>query len=139
MKHSVVLILAFALFFNARVFAALGNNENEIENFFGKPVRQGAPDKRGITTNIYQKGNYVILVQFLGHLSLAESYARADKHELAQKEIDAFLDGSSNGLEWKKKDPAKLEWERSDHKAKAWCAVVGQLPTLLVQAKLATY
>ena len=138
MKRSLVLILTFALFFSARAFAALGNNENEIENYFGKPVRQGAADKRGVTTNLYQKGNYVILVQFLKHLSLAESYARADKHELAQKEIDAFLDGSSNGLEWKK-DPAKLEWERSDHKAKAWCAVVGQLPTLLVQAKLTAY
>jgi hypothetical protein len=133
MKRSLVLICILSVFFSIRAFAALGNNENEIENFFGPPVRKGAPDKRGITTNLYQKGNYVILVQFLNHLSLAESYTRADQQEFSQKEIDAFLDGSSNGRPWTKV-PNKETWERGDHKAKAWTTKVGDRPTLLIQA-----
>jgi hypothetical protein len=136
MKRSLVVILAIGAFLTARAFAALGQNEIEVENLFGVPVRQGAPDKKGITTNVYQKGNYVILVQFLNHLSLAESYARSDKKELSQKEIDAFLEGSSNGRPWLK-DPSKQQaWERADRKANAWCQKTSSgLPTLLIEAK----
>ena len=134
MKQTLVVTVILALFVGTRVFAALGNNEIEVENLFGKPVREGAPDKRGITTNVYEKGNYDILVQFLGHLSLAESYTRRDQQELSQKEIDAFLEGSSNGRTWAK-DPSKQEWERADHKARAWTAKVRERPTLLIQAR----
>lgn len=134
MKQSVVIIFIFGLFFSARTFAALGNNESEIADLFGTPVKEGARDMKGITTNLYEKGNYVILVQFLKHLSLAESYMRADQQELSQKEIDAFLEGSGNGRPWTK-DPKKLAWERADHKAKAWCATVHGRPTLLIEAE----
>lgn len=133
MKRSLTVILIFTLFLSTRAFAALGNNEIEIRNLFGAPVREGAPDKRGITTNVYEKGNYDILVQFLSHLSLAESYTRRDQHELSQKEIDAFLEGSSNGRSWTK-DPSKQAWERADHKARAWTTKVHERPTLLIQA-----
>jgi len=134
MKRSLV-VLIFTLFLGTRAFAALGNNEIEIQNLFGTPVREGAPDKKGITTNIYQRGNYNILVQFLNHLSLAESYSRMDKHELSQKEIDAFLEGSSNGRPWRK-DPSKPAWERADHKARAWIQTTKSgLPTLLVEVE----
>ena len=134
MKRSLVIIFIFGLFFSARTFAALGNSESETEDLFGTPVKEGAPDKKGITTNLYEKGTYVILVQFLKHLSLAESYMREDQQELSQKEIDAFLEGSSNGRAWTK-DPNKLAWERDDHKAKAWCATVRGRPTLLIEAE----
>jgi hypothetical protein len=134
MKRSLVLILVLGVFFSAHAFAALGNDETEIENLFGTPLKQGAPDKKGITTNLYQKGNYVILVQFLNHLSLAESYMRRDQHEFSQQEINAFLEGSSNGRPWKK-DPNKQAWERADHKAKAWCVTVQERPTLLIQVQ----
>lgn len=136
MKRSFAIIVAIGVFLSPRVFAALGQNENEIQNLFGVPVRQGAVDKKGITSNVYQKGNYMILVQFLNHLSLAESYARTDKKELSQKEIDAFLEGSSNGRPWMK-DPNKQQaWERSDRKASAWCQKTSSgLPTLLIEAR----
>ena len=134
MKRKLVIIFIFGLFFSARAFAALGNNESEVEGLFGTPLKEGAPDKKGVTTNLYQKGNYVILVQFLKHLSLAESYMRADKQELSQREIDAFLEGSSNGRAWTK-DPNKLAWERADHKAKAWCVTVHERSTLLIEAE----
>ena len=134
MKQSLLIIFIFGLFFNARMFAALGNNESEIADLFGTPVKEGARDMKGITTNLYEKGNYVILVQFLKHLSLAESYMRVDQQELSQKEIDAFLEGSSNGRPWTM-DPKKLAWERADHKAKAWCATVHGRPTLLIEAE----
>ena len=133
MSRSIALIFIACVIFSAPAFATLGDNENEIENLFGKPLKEGAADKKGITTNVYGKGSYVILVQFLNHLSLAESYTRTDKNELSQKEIDAFLEGSSNGRPWEK-DPSKRAWERADHKAKAWCVTVGEQPTLFIQA-----
>jgi len=134
MKRTLIVTVIFTLFLSSSAFAALGNNESEIENLFGTPVKEGAPDNKGLTTNLYQKGNYVILVQFLSHLSLAESYTRTDQHELSQKEIDAFLEGSSNGRPWTK-NPSKQAWERADHKAKAWTTKVHDRPTLLIQVQ----
>jgi hypothetical protein len=134
MKRSLILISILGVFLSSRTSAALGNDEGQIENLFGTPVKEGVPDKKGITTNLYEKGKYVILVQFLNHLSLAESYTRADQLELSQTEIDAFLEGSSNGRPWTK-DPNKQAWERADHKAKAWIATVGGRSTLLIEAE----
>jgi hypothetical protein len=134
MKRFMQLIVTICLAFSARTFAALANSESEIAELFGNPVEQGFPDKNGVTTNTYQKGNYVILVQFLRHLSLAESYTRVDQQEFSEKEISAFLEGSSNGRIWNK-DPNKLEWERSDHKARAWSQTIHGRPTLLLTAQ----
>lgn len=134
MKQTAFLTVVFLTVTSASIFAALGNTENEVADLFGKPTDVGLPDNKGVSTNLYQKGDYVILVQFLRHLSLAESYTRKDQHELSPREIDAFLEGSSNERAWIK-DPNKLEWERDDHKAKAWCQTIGGRPTLLIQAK----
>ena len=128
----LIAVLSFAL--GTRVFSALGNSTEQIADLFGKPVDQGSPDKRGITTNMYEKGNYVILVQFLNGLSLAESYTRVDKQELSEKEISAFLEGSSNERPWIKAAD-KQAWERSDHKARAWYQTLSGRPTLLIQAE----
>jgi hypothetical protein len=127
----LIAVLSFAL--GTRSFGALGNSEDQIADLFGKPVDTGKPDLRGITTNVYEKGNYVILVQFLKGLSLAESYTRVDKQELSEKEISAFLEGSGNDRPWNK-DPDRAAWERSDHKAHAWYQTFSGRPTLLIQA-----
>jgi hypothetical protein len=129
-----MLAAALIIAFSSQVFAALGNSESQIADLFGQPTDQGFPDKNGITTNIYQKGDYIILVQFLRRYSLAESYTRVDKHEFSDKELSALLEGSSNEREWNK-DPNKLAWERSDHKASARCETLSGRPTLLIQAK----
>ena len=134
MKRTLLLAATLGVALSARMFAALGDSESTITELFGVPVKQGSTEKGGITTKMYQKGNYVILVQFLRGLSLAESYTRADEHDFSQKEIDAFLEGSSNGRPWIK-DPNKLSWERADHKAKAWCATVHKRPTLLIEVE----
>jgi hypothetical protein len=133
MKRMLVLVVASCIAVSGSLFAALGNTEDEVAELFGKPVDQGFPDKRGVITDMYQKGNYVIIVQFLNHLSLAESYTRTDKHELSENEISAFLDGSSNDRGWNK-TPDKQAWERTDHKARAWVETLSGRPTLLIQA-----
>lgn len=127
------MIAALTIALSGRGFAALGDTEDQIADLFGKPTQQGFPDKRGVTTNEYQKGNYMILVQFLHHLSLAESYTRTDKRDFSEGEIAALLEGSGNELKWIK-NPEKLEWEREDHKAHAWFQTVKDHPTLLIQA-----
>jgi hypothetical protein len=134
MKRTLLLILAVSAVLSTPAFAALGDTESEIESLFGKPDKAGFPDKNGVTTNLYRKGNYIILVQFLKHLSLAESYTRTDQNELSQTEIDVLLDGNSNDRAWKK-DPTRQVWERDDHKARAWCETLHGQPTLLIQAK----
>lgn len=134
MKRTSLLIAIFCIAFSTRTFGALGNSPEQIADLFGKPVDEGAPDKRGIITNMYEKGNYVILVQFLRGLSLAESYTRVDKLELSEKEISAFLEGSSNERSWNKAAD-KQAWERSDHKARAWYQTLSGRPTLLIQAE----
>jgi len=134
MKRTLLLIATLCVAVSGGVFAALGDTEDQIADFFGKPIDQGFPDKRGISTNMYKKGNYIILVQFLRHLSLAESYTREDKEELSQDEISALLDGNGNGRAWEK-DPDKLAWERDDHKARAWYESLSGRPTLLIQAE----
>ena len=129
------LVVTLCVALSARMFAALGNSESQIADLYGKPVDQGFPDKNGFSTNTYQKGDYIILVQFLRRYSLAESYTRVDTHEFSDEELSAFLEGSSNGRQWNK-DPKKPAWERSDHKASAWRETLSGRPTLLIQAKL---
>jgi hypothetical protein len=89
-----------------------------------------------VTTNIYKNpsGEYHALVQFLKGHSIAEAYSRVDGGKLSEKEMSIFLQGNSGGKEWKK-DPRKLAWERSDHRAKAWSETLSGRPTLLIQAK----
>jgi hypothetical protein len=133
MKRTLVIVVISSITLSGSLFAALGDTEEEAADLFGKPVDQGFPDSRGVTTNTYQKGKYIILVQFLRHLSLAESYTRVDKEELSNDEISALLDGNSNGRGWEK-DPDKMAWERTDHKARAWLETLSGRPTLLIQA-----
>ena len=130
MKRILVVVVIYCITLSSSVFGALGNTEDEIADLFGKPVNQGFPNAKGITTNTYQKGNYIILVQFLRRLSLAESYTRVDKQEFSNAEISALLDGNSNGRTWEK-EPDKMAWEREDHKARAWMASPSGRPTVL--------
>ncbi len=134
MKRTLFLIATLCIALTGAVFGALGDTEDQAADLFGKPIDESLPDKRGISTNMYKKGNYIILVQFLRHLSLAESYTRDDSQEFSQDEISALLDGNSNGRAWEK-DPNKLAWERDDHKARAWCENLSGRPTFLIQAK----
>ena len=134
MKWILLLIAVLSIAFTARGFAALGNSEDQIADLLGKPAEEGFPDQRGVSTNMYQKGNYIVLVQFLNHLSLAESYTRTDKAELRESEIAALLEGSANDLKWIK-DPSRDAWQREDHKARAWYETLSGRPTLLLQAQ----
>jgi hypothetical protein len=76
----------------------------------------------------------VLCRQFRKGHSIAEAYSRVDSGKLSEKEMSIFLEGNSGGKKWIK-DPRKLAWERSDHRAKAWCETLSGRPTLLIQAK----
>ncbi len=133
----LILILAAALItLGSEAFARLGQTEDQVNALFGKPIDPGKPDSDGITTNMYKNptGEYIAVVQFLKGHSVTESYARVDSRKLSEKELSIFLQGNSAGKEWKK-DPRKLAWERSDHRASAWCETLARRPTLLIRAK----
>ena len=65
MKRILLLNFILCVVFSARILAALGNSETQLADLYGKPTQQGFPDKNGVTTNMYQNGDYLILVQFL--------------------------------------------------------------------------
>jgi hypothetical protein len=129
------LIFFAAMSFGAQLFAHIGDNEQKIEERYGKPVKSGFPDKRGVTTNKYEKGDYIILIQFLRHLSIAESYTRADQHDFSEDELNHFLEGRSYSSNAWIKDPNKQEWQRLDHHARAWCTTVSGRPTFLIEVQ----
>lgn len=133
MKYFLIFILA--IISGAQLFARVGDNEAQIGELFGKPVNSGFPDKRGISTNTYQTADYLILVQFLRDLSIAESYTRLDKGEFSEKELAQFLEGRSFDSNAWTKDPNKQVWERVDHHARAWCETISGRPTFLIQVK----
>jgi hypothetical protein len=136
MKGIVILAAALVIALSDQAFARLGNTEDQVNALLGKPSDPGKPDSDGITTNMYKNptGDYLAMVQFFKGHSVAEAYARVDRHKLSEKELSIFLQGNSAGKEWKK-DPRKLAWERSDHHASAWCEIVAGRPTLLIRAK----
>jgi hypothetical protein len=136
MKNMLILVAAIVLGLSSEAFARLGQTEEQVSALFGKPIDAGTPDKEGVTTNMYKNptGDYHALVQFLKGHSIAEAYSRVDGAQLSEKEMSIFLQGNSGGKEWIK-DPRKLAWERSDHRARAWSETLSGRPTLLIQAK----
>jgi hypothetical protein len=136
MKPIVLLAAVILTLTSAQAFARIGQTEEQVSALFGKPIDAGTPDKEGVTTNMYKNpsGEYHALVQFLKGHSIAEAYSRVDGGKLSEKEMSIFLQGNSGGKEWIK-DPSKLAWERSDHRAKAWYETLSGRPTLLIQAK----
>ena len=135
MKFISVLIVVLCIALSARTFAGLGNSEKEIAALFGKTVDPGAPDHDGVITNTYEKGEYIILVQFEKGSCVSESYTRKDRRKFSDKEIMTLLSGSAHGKEWKKQLGAKPAWERTDHSAQAWTETLAGRPTLLISAK----
>jgi hypothetical protein len=129
------LTLALTMMFAAQLFARLGNNEAQVEELYGKPVKTGAPDKLGVITNRYEKGDYIILIQFLRHLSIAESFTRTDQKDFSEDELNHFLEGRTYTSHAWIKDPDKLEWVRIDRHARAWCRRISGRPTFLIEVQ----
>jgi hypothetical protein len=136
MKSILILAIAIVTALSGQAFGRIGQTEEQVTALFGKSIDAGKPDKEGVTTNMYKNpsGEYLALVQFQKDHSIAEAYSRVDGGKLSEKEMDIFLKGNSGGKEWIK-DPAKLAWERSDHRVKAWYETLSGRPTLLIQAK----
>ena len=136
MKHVLILAAALVIALSSQAFARLGQTEDQVNALFGKPVDPGKPDSDGLTTNMYKNptAEYLAVVQFLKGHSVAEAYSRVDRRKLSKRELSIFLEGNSAGKEWQK-DPRKLAWQRSDHRATAWYETLSGRPTLLIQAR----
>lgn len=136
MKCFAIMASVLMLMSISRALALLGQTEDQVNALLGKPIDAGKPDNDGVTTNMYQSptGEYLAVVQFVNNHSVAETYARVDSHKLSEKELSTFLKGNAGGKQWKK-NSRKSEWERSDHRARAWCETLSGRPTLLIQVK----
>jgi hypothetical protein len=135
MKSTLLLLLFILIACSARAFAGLGNSEKEIAAAFGKTVDPGAPDGEGVITNTYEKGDYIILVQFAKGSCVAETYTRKDRRKFSDNEILTLINASAQGKEWKKQLGASPSWERSDNHAQARTETLAGRPTLLISAK----
>ncbi len=136
MKTTMIIAAVVVLGLGSDALARIGQTEEQVSALFGNSIDPGTPDKDGVTTNMYKNpsGEYLALVQFRKGHSIAEAYSRVDGGQLSEKEMSIFLQGNAGGKEWTK-DPNKLAWERSDHRAKAWYETLSGRPTLLIQAK----
>jgi hypothetical protein len=128
-----ILAAAIVIALSCQAFARIGQTEDQVSALFGKLVDPCKPDSDGITTNAYKNptDEYIAVVQFLKGHTIAEAYSRVDRRKLSEKEVSTFLQGNSAGKEWKK-DPRKLAWERSDHRATAWYETLSGRPTMLL-------
>ncbi len=135
---AVLLALGTALFLGSaqQAPARLGETEAQITSLYGKPLEDEKPDKEGVVSNLYHKGNYLILVQLRNGVSIAEAYARMDSAKLAEKEIFTFLQASNAGKTWNLQPGSKSAWERSDGAAQARLETLAGRPTLWIRAQL---
>ena len=134
MKYLPILCLILAPVGIGDANASIGNNQAQITALYGKPLDPGTTDNDGVTTNMYQKGDYLILVQFAKGHSTSESYARMDKNKLSDREPSIFLKANSGGGDWKRAE-GKLAWDRSNGNVRAWCETLAGRPTLLIHSK----
>jgi hypothetical protein len=92
MKRIMITAAAIVFVFGGHALARLGQTEEQVSALFGKPIDVGAPDKEGVTTNMYKNpsGEYHALVQFQKGRSIAEAYSRVDGGKLSEKEMESF-------------------------------------------------
>ena len=120
--HVYPKLIALALFVScASAFALIGEDANQIEARYGKPIQVAA--ERGDYRDVgYAFHGFMIMVHFVDGISKTETFARPDKSNLssdAVKEILALSAGKDQT--WRDLPPKNGDrfWSRSDGEALA--------------------
>jgi hypothetical protein len=113
--------------------ASLGDNDDKIEDSYGKLVERHLRDD-GTVTILYEKDRYRNFVIFANRRSVLEMYSHVNGTDLSEKEIGRFLKANAGGATWIPDDKSKeRRFERSDHKAEATYAKTAGRPALTVR------
>jgi hypothetical protein len=99
MKFTALFALLFILF-SSTLFAALGETETEILKHYGKPVTTPFSLTNQDMTEYFQYKDFFIGVTFIGGQCQREILTKKDKGAFTAKEIQMFLDASTNGAKW---------------------------------------
>jgi hypothetical protein len=116
-RRLLVLLLFLAVAADAR--ASLGESSDRVEDAYGNLVGRRLLDD-GAVAVVYHKDRYIYSVIFDHGVSISETYSRADRADLSEKEIARFLKANAGGGKWIRDQASKEpRFERSDQGAKA--------------------
>jgi hypothetical protein len=134
-------LLLASLALAGSVFANIGESESKVDASYGKRIERHIRDKNGKDTaqlekggtisNLYEKGDYVILVVFEDGKSVFEMYARRDSQNLRPEESFRFLKANEGGVGWTKANGP--DFERADHRVVAEFREMAGRPSLIIR------
>ena len=120
-RRSVVIFFV-ALLSCSTARARIGEDEAEVRGRYGNPVFILPSTVENSLTKCYLSGGFSIAVTYMKGRSVRETFAKADRSKLTEKEIERFLKGNAGGAIWnaqelagKKGVPAGLlSWRTDD-------------------------
>jgi hypothetical protein len=121
----------------------IGETEEKINASYGTRIERRIRDKNGADTaqlekggtvsNLYEKGDYLILVVFEEGLSVFEMYGRKDSQPLMPQESFRFLKANEGGVGWAAINEEERTFERADHRVRAEFREMAGRPSLVVR------
>src|SRR5512133_2910178 len=131
MKQMIPLILALCMIASS-ASANLGENSERIEDRYETIVQRRLRDD-GTVSVVYTKGSYLYMVTFANSRSISESYSRANRKDLSEKEIAKFLKANS-GAKWASANTGtERRFKSSDGAAEATYGILNGRPALTVR------
>jgi hypothetical protein len=108
--------------------ARIGETEPQIDASYGKPVAQVPSQANDLgLTKLYHSGSYMVFVTFLEGQSVREMFAKRDRSDLSQDELQALLNANSGGHPWESEShpvrregapPGAQEWRSLDQRSR---------------------
>ncbi len=99
-------VLLFVLLFSHSAVARLSETEAEVQARYGYPVFILPSPVEASLTKCYLAGGYSIAVTYMKGRSVRETFAKADKSKLTEKDILSLLQGNTGGAVWIQQDLA---------------------------------
>lgn len=115
-------IFVVSLLLGGTAGARIGETETEVQTRYGDPVFILPSTVENSLTKCYLSDNLSIAVTYMKGRSVRETFAKADRSRLTEKEIQRLLEGNAGGAIWnvqelagKKNVPAGLlGWRTAD-------------------------
>jgi len=93
-------VVLLCLLAGEKAAAGIGETEAEIQAHYGQPVLLVPATVEGSVTKCYLSGGYSVAVTYIDGRSVREMFAKADKSNIGEKEIDKLLKRNAGGATW---------------------------------------
>lgn len=116
----LILVLALVGMAVATASAALFDTRAQIEAKYGSPVQSKNPMKGSDESILYKKDSWNVQVEYIKGRAMRMAYWIVG-HKLTKTEALALMKANTeNSSNWNEKSSKTvIQWERSDHRAKA--------------------